>query len=87
MSRVEELLRPEIRRMENYQVQPVSGEKLDANESPFSLPAGLKEKLIGWLMEEEDLRVYPEIWPAEGKRAVCRRIRSADRLSESCFSQ
>ncbi len=60
MSRVEELLRPEIRRMENYQVQPVSGEKLDANESPFSLPAGLKEKLIGWLMEEEDLRVYPD---------------------------
>ena len=60
MSRVEELLRPEIRRMENYQVQPVSGEKLDANESPFSLPAGLKEKLIGWLTEEEDLRVYPD---------------------------
>ena len=70
MSRVEELARREIRRMENYRVQPVTGEKLDANESPFPLSDGLKARLADWLTKEEDLRVYPDTDCVELREAL-----------------
>ena len=60
MSIVEELMREDVRRMELYQVQPVSGVKLDANESPFPMSKDFRTTIAQWILEEEDLRIYPD---------------------------
>lgn len=60
MSIVEQFMREDVRQMECYQVQPLSGVKLDANESPYAMPQSLRREIAGWILEEEDLRIYPD---------------------------
>ena len=57
---VKDYIRRDLRGWQNYQVQPVSGRKMDANESPFPLPDAVKRELSRWLLEEENFRLYPE---------------------------
>ena len=53
-------IREDLRGWQNYQVQPISGRKMDANESPFSLPEEVKKALSQWILEQEDLHYYPD---------------------------
>lgn len=34
--------------------------KMDANESPFSLPKKVKDDFMNWIKDEENLNIYPE---------------------------
>jgi histidinol-phosphate aminotransferase len=45
---------------EYQQSQPSGGVKLDANESPWGLPGKIRQKLICWLEEGENLNRYPD---------------------------
>ena len=45
---------------ENYQVQPVQGRKMDANESPFTLPEEVRRELADWILAQEDFNIYPD---------------------------
>ena len=58
--KIQNLMRRELRDMVNYQVQPVAGIKMDANESPFPLSRELRGELAKWIQEEETLRYYPD---------------------------
>lgn len=58
--RIDKYIRNDLKGWTNYQVQPVQGRKMDANESPFPLEAEVREQLAQWLMQEEDLRYYPD---------------------------
>ncbi len=60
MSIVSRSVRGSVERMEVYKVQPVEGIKLDANESPYGMPEDVKQALASWLLEEENLREYPD---------------------------
>ncbi|MDR2780329.1 MAG: histidinol-phosphate transaminase [Synergistaceae bacterium] len=40
--------------------QPCGGVKLDTNESPWGLPDKIRQKLIHWLEDEENLNRYPD---------------------------
>lgn len=57
--------------------------KLDANESPFNIPYNVKESIIKWIKEEENLNLYPdtdclelkeklsELWNVESSNIIC----------------
>ena len=72
MRTIEELVRPEVLRWENYQVQPVTGCKMDANESSFPLPESVLQAAIEWL-KHEDLRIYPDTDCLELRKAIAGR--------------
>ncbi len=57
---VRKWMRRDLQDLEVYQVQPVFGVKMDANESPFSLKREVREQLAQWILEEEDLQYYPD---------------------------
>ena len=57
---IERYIREDLRNWENYQVQPVTGRKMDANESPFPLDQSVRDMLSAWILEKEDLRLYPD---------------------------
>ena len=57
---IERYIREDLRGWQNYQVQPISGRKMDANESPFLLSEEVKEQLSRWILEQEDLHYYPD---------------------------
>ncbi|MFR5073729.1 MAG: hypothetical protein ACLTDS_17075 [Bianqueaceae bacterium] len=46
-------IRKDLRDMVNYQVQPVRGIKMDANESPFPMSRELRGEIAKWIQEEE----------------------------------
>ncbi len=55
-----DFLRQDLLNWENYQVQPIRGRKMDANESPFALPRAVRQELADWLLNEEDFNIYPD---------------------------
>ncbi len=57
---VSRLIRRDLKGWTNYQVQPVVGRKMDANESPFPMDAALRKTLADWILHEENLRLYPD---------------------------
>ena len=67
---VRTFMRRDLRQMVNYQVQPVRGIKMDANESPFPMSRELRGELAKWIQEEETLRFYPDTDCVELRRAI-----------------
>ena len=57
---IERYMREDLKGWTNYQVQPVQGRKMDANESPFPMEEDVRKKLADWIVNEEDLRYYPD---------------------------
>ncbi|WP_341877079.1 histidinol-phosphate transaminase [Defluviitalea saccharophila] len=44
--------------------------KLDANESPFALSENVKNKLIQWISNEENIKLYPDTDSTELREAI-----------------
>ena len=63
-------IRKDLRDMVNYQVQPVRGIKMDANESPFPMSRELRGEIAKWIQEEETLRFYPDTDCVELRRTI-----------------
>jgi histidinol-phosphate aminotransferase len=58
---VTELARRDLKMTDAYRPAPPGGEaKLDANESPWNLPEGVRKKLLRWLEDGENLNRYPD---------------------------
>lgn len=81
---IKEYIRNDLKNYEPYIAKEVKYKiKLDANESPFNLSNQIKEKIIKWLNEEENLKRYPdtdctelrlklsEYWNVKAKNIIC----------------
>ena len=67
-------MRSDLRGLKPYRVEkPEVKARLDANESPYDLPAALKERLARRLLETP-LNRYPDSGAAELKEALARRL-------------
>lgn len=69
---IRQYIRKDLQEWENYQVQPVTGRKMDANESPFPLYRIVREELAQWLLNQEDLRYYPDTDAVSLREAIAR---------------
>lgn len=77
-------LRRDLQEFRPYAVEPdVYTHKLDANESPFHLPANVREAFAKWVCSEENLNIYPDtqstalrgkiarLWSVAKENVVC----------------
>lgn len=67
---IESLIRKDLRGWENYQVQPITGRKMDANESPFDLTMDLRKELADWILNHEDFHYYPDTDSTELRKVI-----------------
>ena len=67
---IEKYIREDLKGWVNYQVQPVTGRKMDANESPFPIEQEVRQQLAEWLLEDEDLRYYPDTDAVELRKTI-----------------
>lgn len=64
-------IRKDLQNLKPYHSPAVPYEiKLDANESPFSLPVKVKHQLIEWIEKEENLNRYPDTDSNDLRRAI-----------------
>lgn len=70
---IEDLIRPEIRSFTPYNAnqQPYKI-KLDANESPFNIPAEARQKLADFILNDPKLNLYPDTDSNELREAISR---------------
>ncbi len=47
--------------------------KMNANESPFKLAQEVKEELIEWISNSEDLNIYPETNSDTLRKEMCQK--------------
>lgn len=58
---MKEFMRKDLLNYEPYHASLVPYKiKMDANESPFNLPEEIRENIIKWFREEENLNIYPD---------------------------
>jgi histidinol-phosphate aminotransferase len=68
---IEELIRPEIRSFTPYNAnQQPYRIKLDANESPFNIPLGVRQKLADFLLKDPQLNLYPDTDSIELRKEI-----------------
>lgn len=68
---IEELIRPEIRSFIPYNAnQQPYRIKLDANESPYSLPIEVRQKLAAFILEDPKLNLYPDTDSIELRKVI-----------------
>lgn len=60
MNKIDSFIRNDLKSLKNYEVQPITGMKMDANESPFPLGNQFRQRMAQWIMESEDFRYYPD---------------------------
>ena len=74
MSLIDQIIRPEIRALSPYHVQPADGFiKLDAMENPYQLPHALRAQLAARLVDVAMNR-YPVPSYAALKKAICSKL-------------
>jgi histidinol-phosphate aminotransferase len=70
---VTELARRDLKNTEAYRpVESAAPVRLDANESPWPLPDSVRNKLINWLENEENLNRYPDSDNTALRQAIAR---------------
>ncbi|MDR1509290.1 MAG: aminotransferase class I/II-fold pyridoxal phosphate-dependent enzyme, partial [Synergistaceae bacterium] len=57
---------------EYHPSQPSGGVKLDTNESPWGLPGKIRQKLIRWIEEGENLNRYPDSGSTALREAIAK---------------
>ncbi|NLK20504.1 MAG: histidinol-phosphate transaminase [Epulopiscium sp.] len=68
---IKDYIRKELRDFKPYHTPFIPQKiKLDANESPFGLSGNVKEKLINWVKERENLNFYPDTDSTELRRTI-----------------
>ena len=68
---IKEYIRKELKDFKPYHSPFIPQKiKLDANESPFGLSENVKDKLIKWIQEEENLNLYPDTDSTELREAL-----------------
>lgn len=68
---IKELIRPEIRSFVPYDAnQQPYRIKLDANESPFNLPAAARQKLSEYILNDPQLNLYPDTDSVKLRKAL-----------------
>lgn len=77
-------MRKDLMNYEPYHASEVPHRvKLDANESPFNMPEAVRDNIIKWLKEEENLNIYPDtdclelkdelskFWKVKSENVIC----------------